>query len=248
MSSVGAAIRLESVSHRFSNTGPVLKEIDLRISPGEFVAILGPSGCGKSTLLRLISNLETPSSGTVILDQLSKSFVFQEATLLPWRTSLGNVELPLELIGVGSSERAQLAIASLQALELGDSLNKYPQELSGGMKMRVAVARALVTEPSLLLLDEPFAALDENTRHSLQNDLRNRWITTSPTVLFVTHSISEAVYLADRIVVLSSRPGRTVADHRVSLPRERTEELRLTVEFLHEVQKVHSLVRGVPNV
>lgn len=244
MNSKGAAVQIESVSHQFDKTGKVLDQIDLRISPGEFVAILGPSGCGKSTLLRLVSDLEKPTSGSINLDQHSKSFVFQEPTLLPWRTTATNVELPLELAGVERLKRERLARESLHAMNLGDALKKFPQELSGGMKMRVSVARALVTSPSLLLLDEPFAALDENTRYSLQNDLRKRWLATRPTVLFVTHSISEAAYVADRIVVLSGRPGRVIADYKVALPQERNEQLRLSVEFLHEVQQVHSLVRG----
>lgn len=248
MSLTGAGVLIESVSHRFDKTGSVLENIDLKIAQGEFVAILGPSGCGKSTLLRLVADLEIPTSGKISLNQSPKSFVFQEATLLPWRTSLGNVELPLELQGVEGSKRTELARLSLTAMNLSDSLNKYPQELSGGMKMRVAVARALVTQPSLMLLDEPFAALDETTRHSLQSDLRRRWLASQPTVLFVTHSISEAVYVADRIIVMSPRPGRAVADFKVSLPRERNEDLRLSVEFLHEAQKVHSLVRGAASV
>lgn len=244
----GAAVRIESVSHQFKNTGKVLEQIDLRISAGEFVAILGPSGCGKSTLLRLVANLSEPSAGTISIDQSSKSFVFQEATLLPWRTSLANVELPLELAGVDSAERTRLAEQQLSAMGLGDSQLKYPQELSGGMKMRVAVARALVTEPSLLLLDEPFSALDETTRFLLQGDLRKRWSAAEPTVIFVTHSIAEAVYLADRVIVLSGRPGRVVADHKVNLPQERSEELRFGIDFLQQVQAVHALVRGASHV
>ena len=247
MSAIGAAVRIESVSHQFAKTGKVLDQIDLAMNPGEFVALLGPSGCGKSTLLRLVADLDRPSQGKVNLSESRKSFVFQESTLLPWRTSLGNVELPLELSGVSTEERGKLASISLQAMNLGDAQSKYPQELSGGMKMRVAVARALVTDPSLLLLDEPFAALDENTRFALQNDLRQRWQKLRPTVLFVTHSISEAVYVADRIIILSERPGRAIADYQVNLPSERTEQLRLSVEFLDEVKKIHSLVRGTSN-
>lgn len=248
MSSVGAAVQIESVSHQFKNTGKVLEAIDLRIISGEFVAILGPSGCGKSTLLRLISSLSQPSSGSIAIDHSTKSFVFQEATLLPWRNSLANVELPLELAGVDATQRTKLARHELHAMGLGESELKYPLELSGGMKMRVAVARALVTRPSLLLLDEPFSALDESTRFSLQKDLRKRWQSEKPTVVFVTHSISEAVYLADRIIILSGRPGRVVADYKVNLSHERTEELRLGVEFLHELQKVNGLVRGAFSV
>lgn len=248
MSSTGAAVRLESVSHQFLKTGKVLEQIDLRINPGEFVALLGPSGCGKSTLLRLVSYLDRPTTGLIAIDHSTKSFVFQEATLLPWRTALSNVELPLELANVSSVDRVTLAQGSLRAMGLGDAFEKYPQELSGGMKMRVAVARALVTKPSLLLLDEPFAALDENSRFALQKDLRKRWQAEKPTVLFVTHSITEAVFLADRIIVLSGRPGKIIADHQVNLPIERSEHLRLEVSFLQEVQKVHSLVRGAFNV
>lgn len=242
MSETGAEVRLESISHQFKNTGEVLNQINLNVSSGEFVALLGPSGCGKSTLLRLISSLEKPTAGKVIRSNVTESFVFQESTLLPWRTALKNVELPLELGKINQDERISRARNSLLAMGLGDAEMKYPAELSGGMKMRVSVARALVTEPSLLLLDEPFAALDESTRHSLQIDLRKRWLAKSPTVFFVTHSISEAVFLADRIIVFSARPGRVIADHEVELPSERTEDLRLSLDFLKQVQKVNEII------
>lgn len=244
----GAAVKLNAVSHQFKKTGKVLEQINLAIQPGEFVAVLGPSGCGKSTLLRLVAELDRPSVGEILLSEQSKSFVFQESTLLPWRTALSNVELPLELRGTDEVERLAQSRKSLSSMGLEDAEQKYPQELSGGMKMRVSVARALVTKPSLLLLDEPFSALDETTRHSLQNDLRKRWALDAPTIIFVTHSIAEAVFLSDRVILLSERPGKVIADYKVNLPSLRNEELRLSVEFLHEVQKVNSLISGAGGV
>jgi len=217
----------------------VLEGIDLDVPGGQFLAILGPSGCGKSTLLRLIAQLDAQSEGTVFSDPLSndpgassrKAFVFQDPTLLPFRTTLGNVALPLELQGIAKPEREARAQRALRRVGLEATDAKYPGELSGGMRMRVSLARALVTEPSLLMLDEPFAALDELTRNKLDDDLRALWLELRMTVIFVTHSIAEALYLGERAVVLGGRPAHIRLDHQVSLPTERTQALRHEARF-----------------
>ena len=232
----GARIEIKNLRRSFKETGPVVETLNLKIESGEFVSLLGPSGCGKSTLLRLIADLDHPDQGQLAVESFGQTFfrgfVFQESQLLPWRTVLENVALPLELRGVSRENRLEAARESLARVGLTEALTKYPNQLSGGMKMRVSVARALVTKPSLLLLDEPFAALDENTRFQLQADLRDLWATLKMTVVFVTHSVSEAVFLADRAIVLSPRPAKIVLDHRISL-RERD---RSDVEFIKEVQ------------
>jgi NitT/TauT family transport system ATP-binding protein len=218
----------------FGDGTVALDGIDLEVSVGSFVAILGPSGCGKSTLLRLISGLETPTSGTLLVERPQVAFVFQDAHLLPWRTVVDNVALPLELRGVPRSEARRLAEGPLAEVELSDALGRFPDELSGGMRMRVSIARALVTEPELLLLDEPFAALDELTRQRLDERLRALWMKKRTTVLFVTHSLTEAVYLAERAIVLSRRPGRVVLDHTMTLPELRSGKIRTDVVFARE--------------
>jgi NitT/TauT family transport system ATP-binding protein len=219
----------------------VIEPLDLGIQRGEFVSLLGPSGCGKSTLLRLIAGLESAEGGEVTVESFGKKFfrgfVFQEAQLLPWRTVLSNVRLPLELMGRSGAEADHEARAALEPLGLGDALDRYPAQLSGGMKMRVSLARALVTKPTLLLLDEPFAALDENTRFRLQEELRALWEKLRMTVVFVTHSVSEAVFLSDRALVLSRRPAKVLLDHRVQLGT-RSPELRAGAEYAREVQRV----------
>lgn len=208
-----------------------LEPVTFSLEPGEFVSLLGPSGSGKSTLLRIIAGLERPSSGRVMCSSARRSFVFQDAALLPWRTVLDNVMLPLEFAG---GSRAA-ALAALEHVGLADAASLYPNQLSGGMKMRVSVARAIVSEPSLLLLDEPFAALDERTRHHLQEDLRALWISLGMTVVFVTHSAMEAVFVSNRAIVLSGGPGRVLADRRIDLGRERSVALRRDVRYLDEV-------------
>jgi NitT/TauT family transport system ATP-binding protein len=211
----------------------VLEDIDLEISPGSFVALVGPSGSGKSTLLRLIAGLDTPTKGEIRIDgQASTSFVFQDAHLLPWRSVLDNVALPLELMGVPRKEARRRAQGPLADVELTDALERFPDQLSGGMRMRVSIARALVTEPELLLLDEPFAALDELSRQRLEERLRALWSKRRMTVLFVTHSLSEAVYLAERALVFSHRPARVVLDQRVDLDPERPASLRSDLAFV----------------
>jgi NitT/TauT family transport system ATP-binding protein len=208
---------LSSVSKRFPNGTLALEDITTSIGGGEFVALLGPSGCGKSSLLRLLAGLDTPTSGAIAwADGVPKpgdiGFVFQDATLMPWASAEKNVLLPLKLRGQpGAGAKAQVAAALLQ-VGLQDFAGAKPAALSGGMRMRVSIARALVSAPKLLLMDEPFAALDEFTRHKLQEDLRALQLRDGKTVVFVTHSIYEAAYLASRILVMSPRPGRIAAD------------------------------------
>jgi NitT/TauT family transport system ATP-binding protein len=240
--------------------------MDLEIQHGEFVALLGPSGCGKSTLLRMIAGLDRPDAGEVsvsntqasagqvpppVLDYPSRptakavSYVFQDANLLPWRTVLKNVALPLELMGVKKADRLDRAAAALAHVGLGDALARYPAALSGGMRMRVSLARALVTQPSLLLLDEPFAALDEITRQHLDEQLRNLWAEQRMTVLFVTHSTIEAAFLADRAVVFSARPATIVLDHKLDLPSQRIGSLRADPHFAMQTRLLfEALDRG----
>jgi NitT/TauT family transport system ATP-binding protein len=224
----GVALKLEGVRKVFPPDTVVIEKIDLRIEGGEFVAILGPSGSGKSTLLRMIARLAEPSAGQILSEPASDqmAFVFQDAHLLPWRNVLDNAALPLELRGVPRAERLDKARAELEHVGLREALERFPAELSGGMRMRVSLARALVTEPQLLLLDEPFAALDEITRFHLDVQLRQLWQRLGMTLIFVTHSISEAAFLANRAVVLSRRGGRITLDKQIMLPAERNNELR----------------------
>ena len=220
------AIEARQLCREFAKTaGRVLDSIDFKIEIGEFVALLGPSGCGKSTLLRMIAGLDQPNAGSLEVRLPAKAdpfafdrgYVFQDSHLLPWRTVLQNVALPLELARVSEVDRRSAAEAAIRKVGLHDAMNKFPNQLSGGMKMRVSLARALVAKPNLLLLDEPFAALDEQTRFRLQDDLRTLWSETGLTVRFVTHSISEAAYLADRAFVFSPRPARLSLDYRIDL-------------------------------
>jgi NitT/TauT family transport system ATP-binding protein len=224
----GVALRLDGVRRVFENNFVVIEGLDLRIDAGEFLAVLGPSGCGKSTLLRMIARLSAPDGGRIVTEpeQFQTAFVFQDAHLLPWRTVLDNAALPLELLGTARDERYAMARAALTQVGLAEAETRYPAQLSGGMRMRVSLARALVTEPRLLLMDEPFAALDEITRFNLEVQLRDLWRRRGMTVIFVTHSISEAAFLANRAVVLARRKGSIQLDRRLSLPSERTNDLR----------------------
>lgn len=220
--------------------------VDLTLRAGSFTAFLGPSGCGKSTLLRMIAGLDRPTSGSIDVGGappgdrgVPVAFVFQDAHLLPWRNVLDNAALPLELAGVGKHERHEAARAVLTDVGLADAATRVPAELSGGMRMRVSLARALVTRPRLLLLDEPFAALDELTRNRLDDRLRVLWRERGTTVVFVTHSITEAAYLAERAIVFSRRPARIVVDHLLELPAERAAALRGEAVFAAQVRKLH---------
>lgn len=236
---LGVGVRLEKVRRVFQEL-VVINDMSLRVEAGEFLAILGPSGCGKSTLLRIIAGLAAPDSGLVSLEPsdapYQTGYVFQDAHLLPWRTVLDNAALPLELMGVARTEREEKARRALANVGLLEAESRYPAQLSGGMRMRVSLARALVAEPRLLLLDEPFAALDEITRFRLDVQLRDLWISRRMTVIFVTHSISEAAFLADRAAVMTRRGGNIKLDHRLSLPEARTNELRTDPRFASEMK------------
>jgi NitT/TauT family transport system ATP-binding protein len=215
-----------------------LREFSLDVGKGEFVSIVGPSGCGKSTFLNILLGLIKPDTGVMQLNGAriagpgqERAMVFQEFGLLPWRTVAGNVELGLELKGVESSVRHNRAMELINMAGLAGFESHYPHELSGGMKQRVGLARALATDPEVLLMDEPFAALDAQTRDLMQAELLQVWERTKKTVIFVTHSIEEAAYLSDRVVVMSARPGRTKTSIRINLPRPRDYEMRLSAKF-----------------
>ncbi len=226
-------VSVRNVSKIFANGVEALDSLSLDIEAGEFLSVLGPSGCGKSTLLRLVAGLAAPSAGTIDWPggKPDLGFVFQEPTLMPWATALANVALPLELAGVARSEREARAAEALGHVGLAGFERTWPRELSGGMKMRVSIARALVTAPRLLLMDEPFAALDEITRHRLNADLLALWERSRFTVVFVTHSVFESVFLSQRIAVMAARPGRIVFDLAVAAPYPRTEAFRTSPDY-----------------
>jgi NitT/TauT family transport system ATP-binding protein len=224
-------VGVEHVSHTFPGGVEALRDVGFGIAGGEFVSLLGASGCGKSTLLRLIAQLATPSSGVIRLGPAAASrggigFVFQDPTLLPWATVERNVMLPLELLGVARDAARPRVAEALELVGLSAFARAWPRELSGGMRMRVSLARALAQKPRLLLLDEPFAALDELTRFKLNDDLLRLWRRETWTVVFVTHSVFESVFLSQRVLVMTARPGRLHADLRVDLPAERDPSLR----------------------
>jgi NitT/TauT family transport system ATP-binding protein len=253
----GLAVTLEGVRRAFRHPAEgevvAVDGVDLRIAPGEFIALLGPSGCGKTTVLQLIAGLDRPDSGRIRLDGVSSerggrdraaiAYVFQDAHLLPWRNLLSNVALPLELLGRPRDECREAASEAIGRVGLADAWQRLPSELSGGMRMRASLARALVTRPRLLLLDEPFAALDEITRQALDEQLRALWREHPMTVVFVTHSIAEAAFLAERAVVLSARPARVVLEHWLDLPGERTAELRADGRFAREMGVLFQALR-----
>jgi NitT/TauT family transport system ATP-binding protein len=234
-------LRLANISKTFANGVTALADIDLSIGTGEFVSLLGPTGCGKSTLLKLIAGLIAPSTGTIDWPQSSYDafgipepalgFVFQEPTLLPWRTVAANVQLPLLLAGVGKADARERVEEALAQVGLSAFATSHPRQLSGGMKMRVSIARALVTRPKILLMDEPFAALDEITRNKLNNDLLELFARQGLTVIFVTHSVYESVYLASRIVVMGARPGSIRAELSVDVEYPRTEDFRMSALY-----------------
>lgn len=237
MAGADAAASLDGVLVRYPGRAP-LGPIELTIAPGEIVAVVGASGAGKSTLLRLLAGLEPPSAGTVHRAEGRTGFVFQSATLMPWADALANVALPLELAGTARPEARARAAEALTAVGLGDRLDARPRQLSGGMAMRVALARALVTEPDLLLLDEPFAALDSVTRRRLIEDLHRLWAARAPrpAIVFVTHDVEEAVYLAGRAVVLDGASGRIAATLASPGPLPRPDGWRAAVEYRSAVE------------
>ncbi|MDA9532607.1 ABC transporter ATP-binding protein [Bradyrhizobium sp. CCBAU 25338] len=243
------AVSLRGVTKAYDNGVMALGPFDLTVRKGEFISLLGPSGCGKSTALRIIAGLSAPSSGTVRVARHEGEvqpgqpghgigFVFQEPTLMPWTSVRENVRLPLRLAGVPKADARARADAALASVGLADFAGAYPRELSGGMKMRVSLARALVTDPDILLMDEPFAALDEITRFRLNNDLLVLWRRLGKTVIFVTHSVFESVYLSQRVVVMTARPGRIQADIRIETVEPRGEEFRTSAAYSDYCRRV----------
>ena len=229
----GLAVSLKGVTKRYDNGVAALGPFDLDVRDGDFVALLGPSGCGKSTALRIIAGLSAPTSGAVRVAGGGRSigFVFQEPTLMPWANVRDNVALPLKLAHRPRADIDAHVAAALARVGLAEFAAAYPRELSGGMRMRVSLARALVTDPDILLLDEPFAALDEITRFRLNNDLLALWRDLRKTVIFVTHSVFESVYLSRRVVVMTPRPGRVSAEFLIDTAEPRGEDFRTSAEY-----------------
>jgi len=249
-------VSIRNVNRRFKTpTGQIvtaLQDVNLDIYPNEFISIIGPSGCGKSTLLRIVADLLSPTSGTAMVNgkpphqaRLNRDFgmVFQQAVLYEWRSVIKNIELPLEIMDYSAAERTSRAQEMLDLVELGEFAHHYPWQLSGGMQQRVAIARALTFKPSILLMDEPFGALDEMTRERMNIELLSIWTKTNTTVIFITHSIQEAVYLSSRVVVMSPRPGRIIKDIPITLPYPRDPEVRDTEDFFHLVTEVRAGLR-----
>ncbi|MCI1930994.1 MAG: ABC transporter ATP-binding protein [Clostridia bacterium] len=252
-------IKIENVGVKFQDKNGIepviaLKDVNLAIKEGEFISLLGPSGCGKTTLLRCIADLLHPTSGKITIDgqsprdiRLQKKFgiVFQSPVLYEWRTVRRNVCMPMELLGLPKKERTAMVTKTLELVGLMEFGHKYPHELSGGMQQRVGIARALAINPELLLMDEPFSALDEFTKEKLHVDLLRIWRKTNKTIIFVTHNIQEAVFLSDRVVVLSPRPGRVSSVVDIKLPRPRALSLKNTPEFNDYVIKIRNSFEGV---
>jgi NitT/TauT family transport system ATP-binding protein len=249
-------ISVQGVSKVFDLSGdrrvPALDNIRLDIYPGEFVSLIGPSGCGKSTLLRLIGDLTAPSAGAVLVNgkpapqarrDRDYGIVFQQATLYEWRTVAKNVQLPLEVMNYSREKREARAREMLALVQLAEFAHHYPWQLSGGMQQRVAIARALAFAPSILLMDEPFGALDEMTRERMQLELLRIWSQTQTTVVFVTHSIPEAVFLSSRAVVMSPRPGRIAGVVEIDLPRPRGLDTRESAPFFEKITAVRECLR-----
>lgn len=248
-------VEFREVTKRFGGGPLVLDRVNLAAQPGEFVSLIGPSGCGKSTLLRLVAGLSPVTSGTVAVDGLTPdaaaaelAFVFQEPTLLPWLTVARNVELAPRLRGVPAEARAATRQRVLELVRLGERAGAYPRQLSGGEKMRVSLARALALSPKILLLDEPFGALDEMTREHLNEELLAIHAQAAWTAFFVTHSVAEAVFLSNRIVVMSSNPGCIQTEIRVGLPHPRTAETRLSRAYHDLVADVSRILRSFETV
>lgn len=253
---VSNVIETKGLSLTFeTNDGPVhaLSEVDLGASAGEFVSFIGPSGCGKTTLLRVIADLEKPTGGTITVNgktpeqarlERAYGYVFQAPALYPWRTIAKNIALPLEIMGISGAERDKRIADNLALVNLTGFEKKYPWQLSGGMQQRASIARALSIHPDLLLMDEPFGALDEIVRDHLNEQLLKLWEQTNKTIIFVTHSIPEAVFLSTKIVVMSPRPGRITDVIESTLPRDRTLDIRETPEFLEIAHRVREGLRA----
>ncbi len=246
------AISLRDVGVTFGGRVEALRDIDLEVGQGEFVSLIGPSGCGKSTLLRVIGDLLSPTTGAVMVagksahqarEDREYAMVFQSATLLEWRKVTANVELPLEIMGMEKEERAIKSRRMLELVRLSEFADHYPWQLSGGMQQRVSIARALTFEPSILLMDEPFGALDEITREHMQMELLGIWGATATTVVFVTHSIPEAVFLSTKVVVMSPRPGRITDVIDVPLGKVRDDDTREDPEFFRLTTRVREALR-----
>ncbi len=247
------AVNVEGISMTFSRRGQstqVLDSVNLQIKPGELICLLGPSGCGKSTLLNIIAGFIKPTAGYVMVDQhqvkkpgADRGFVFQQYSLLPWKTTYQNVEFGLKIKGIPKAERKDMVGEYLNLVGLGKYRNAYPSQLSGGMQQRASIVRALVNSPSVLLMDEPFAALDAQTRHMMQELLLNIWSTLKTTVIFVTHDIEEAVFLGDRIFVMGVQPGLIKAELDIPLVRPRHVDDMLTPEFTQLNRQVFELIR-----
>lgn len=235
-------LTVKDLSVRYPNGTLAIDSLSVEIDDGEFVSVVGPSGCGKSTLLRAAAGLVPPTSGSVSLGTQDIGFVFQDPTLLPWRSVLRNVELVAELRGVSKPDRRQMALAALEKVGLTDAAQQRPRTLSGGMRMRVSLARTLATQPSVMLFDEPFGAVDELTRGRLCDDLMTLYAAERFTGLLVTHSVAEAVYLGRRVLVLSGRPGRVVGEVDVPLEHPRDPLIRFDAAFAELTAKVHSLL------
>jgi NitT/TauT family transport system ATP-binding protein len=253
----GPVVRIAAVDKTFSRGDQVLTKaleaIDLDVARGEFVSLIGPSGCGKSTLLRIVGDLISPTRGSVTVNGKTAEqarrdrdygMVFQAPVLFDWRTVEDNVKLPLEILGQDAATRTKRAREMLELVELGDFLKHHPYQLSGGMQQRVAIARALAFQPSILLMDEPFGALDEMTRERMNDEVLRIWEQTGTTILFVTHSIPEAVFLSSRVVVMSARPGRITKIVDVDLPRPRSEDSRETRRYFELVTEVREALRS----
>ncbi|WP_438483459.1 ABC transporter ATP-binding protein [Oleiharenicola lentus] len=252
MDAVAPIVKFTSLIKRYGDGPVVLDGINLTVAPGDFVSFIGPSGCGKSTVLKLVSGLSPWTSGELTVAEVKprqardkQAFIFQDATLLPWHTAQMNVEIPLRLRGVAATERAVKAREMLELVGLGHATNYYPRQLSGGMKMRVSIARALTLSPQLLLLDEPFGALDEMTRNRLNEELLALRERSRFTALFVTHSVAEAVFLSNRIFVMAANPGRFHAEVKVDFAYPREPELRGSPEFQTKVNEVTRLLHEV---
>jgi NitT/TauT family transport system ATP-binding protein len=239
-----SALSFTGVSKRFDDGTLALAGVDLHVAPGEFVSVVGPSGCGKSTLLRIASGLTATTDGAVVVHADKIGYVFQDPTLLPWRTVQANVELLAELHHLPKEERRRRADEAIKLVGLDEFTGHLPHSLSGGMRMRVSLARSLTLQPELFLFDEPFAALDEITRHRLNDELLQLFLTQRFTALFVTHSVTEAVYISTRVVVMSSRPGRVLGDFPVPFPYPRAPRLRFGQEFARLAGTVSACLRG----